>query len=294
MIQASDLARSGCKYLGTPYSQMDCQAFWEKMLADCGIKKDLGGSNSWYRFMMEHGWCGTPEECKKRFGSIPAGAALFIWEPVSEKTPEKFRHDGIGDLTHMGDYTALSGDEMVKIAEEAGVTKAGEYNFGNGAIHSSSSRGHVCTSKFAGKSISGGWNRVGLWDQIDYGETINAILGGHEIDIDKDIPPEPDTEKTAIVSAANGIPVKMRQSKDSKSKSYGIWDTIPCGSVVDVLESGEKWSKIRYRGKVGYMMSEFLVPAGNEFTAHIPHLTEDQAKALLSRYPGSWMVSEGA
>ena len=163
MIDAKDLARSGCKYLGTPYKTMDCQKFWEKMLEDCGLKMDLGGSNSWYRYIMEHGWCGTPEECKKEFGCVPQGATLFIREDVSESTPEQFRHDGIGDITHMGDYTAMTGAEMVQLATEAGVKDAAQYNHGDGAIHSSSSRGGVNTSKFAGKTIpNGGWNRVGL------------------------------------------------------------------------------------------------------------------------------------
>lgn len=54
---------------------MDCQKFVEKCLADVGIKKDLAGSNAWFRYMT---WTGTPEECKKKFGKVPAGAFLFI------------------------------------------------------------------------------------------------------------------------------------------------------------------------------------------------------------------------
>ena len=77
----------------------------------------------------------------KEFGSVPKGALLFIREDVSASTPGKFRSDGIGDITHMG-------------------VKTGR---GDGAIHSSHSRGCVCTSKFRDRTIpNGGWNRVGL------------------------------------------------------------------------------------------------------------------------------------
>ena len=62
----------------------------------------------------------------KQFGSVPKGALLFILEPVGPKTPAKFRDDGIGDVTHMGIVTGR----------------------GDGAIHSSGSRGCVATSKF--------------------------------------------------------------------------------------------------------------------------------------------------
>ena len=74
---ALTFAQQGDKYLDTPYSEMDCQKFYERMLADVGVKKDLKGSNAWYRAMD---WTGTPEECMKTFGQIPIGATLFIWQ----------------------------------------------------------------------------------------------------------------------------------------------------------------------------------------------------------------------
>ena len=62
MIDAKEFAKAGQKYLGTPYSTMDCQTFVERCMADCGLKKDLKGSNAWYR---EMDWTGTPEEWTK-------------------------------------------------------------------------------------------------------------------------------------------------------------------------------------------------------------------------------------
>ena len=57
MIQASELAKAGFRYLGRSYQEMDCQKFVEKCLSDIGIWKDLPGSNAWYRKMT---WRGTP------------------------------------------------------------------------------------------------------------------------------------------------------------------------------------------------------------------------------------------
>ena len=140
----------GDKYIGRTYSQMDCQAFVEQCLADAGLSVDLPGSNAWYRTMT---WVGTPEECRAMFGSIPVGAFLFILEQ-NGREPEKYKADGIGNASHIGLY----------IGRESG------------AIHSSYSRNGVCYSYFAGSTINGGWNRVGLWNELDYGETVNAIL----------------------------------------------------------------------------------------------------------------------
>ena len=140
----------GDKYLGRTYSQMDCQAFVEQCLADAGLRVDLTGSNAWYRTMT---WVGTPEECRDTFGSIPVGAFLYILEQ-NGREPEKYKADGIGNASHIGLYI---GRDL-------------------GAIHSSYSKNGVHYSYFAGSTINGGWNRVGLWNELDYGESVNAVL----------------------------------------------------------------------------------------------------------------------
>lgn len=190
---------------------MDCQAFVEKCLSDIGINVNLAGSNAWFRECRSNGFTGTPEECKAKYGSIPPGAFLFILKHDG-KEPTKYKSDGIGNASHIGIYT------------------------GDGAIHSSASRGCVCQSKFNGKSINGGWNMVGLWNRIDYG------TGGETL--------------TATVYASNGSSVNIRAKKD---KSSDRLDTVPVGTEVEVLEKGDTWSRVKYNGMTGYMMSSFLI-----------------------------------
>ena len=163
MIKAQEVVKASPRYLGTPYNELDCQAYVEAVLKDVGISVNLAGSNAWFREVKAHGWVGTPNECKAKYGSIPPGAFLFVLKQDG-KEPAKYQGDGIGNANHIGIYTGLSGEQMCAMG---GVTTA--YDFGNGAINSSKTRGFVCTSKFAGKAINGGWNMVGLWNKIDYG-----------------------------------------------------------------------------------------------------------------------------
>ena len=210
----------------------------------------------------------------KQFGSVPKGALLFILEPVGPKTPAKFRDDGIGDATHMGIVTGRN----------------------DGAIHSSSSRGCVATSKFAGKTIpNGGWNRVGLLPVFDYGNTVNWVLDHIGIGGTAEQPPQ-QTEKeeptmNVIIQAENGGSVKLRQSSDPKRSGYSIWEEIPSGTKAEVLKSGGEWSRIRVGNRTGWMMSKFLmaddssIPAEPELTKDDPVETDpvnDEAQALLS------------
>lgn len=255
---ASAMCDAALKYLGIAYSVMDCQAFVEKCMSDAGVSRNLAGSNTWYRQMT---WVGTPEECRKKFGLIPKGAFLYILEQDGGE-PEKYRKDGIGNASHIGLYTGMTADEMVlpmanqfgdKATRNAFVKKVA---FGDGAMHSSSTRKCVCTSKFAGKTISGGgWNRIGLWSAFSYGEAVDAILSGNT-----GMAEETETGgdgMTATVYTADGKTVKMRNSPTVSSNLY--WD-IPSGTIVTVLGEGDGiWTPIRYGGRDGFMMSRFLV-----------------------------------
>jgi len=262
MAAGKEIAQISPKYLGTPYSRMDCQAFVEKCLSDCGINKNLAGSNAWYRFLMKDGWVGTPEETTALFGQIPVGAFLFILERDGRE-PAKYQGDGIGNVSHIGLYTAMTGYEMVRIAENAGVIDAARYNYGNGAINSSSSRGAVATSKFAGKSINGGWNRVGLWKIIDYGEKVNAILNGGSSSVGGG-KGESMFATVVLPTGASGPTVNMRASTAMRdNKPIGVLiDRVPVGATVEVLSDVGQWCQIMYNGLTGWMMSNYLEYSG--------------------------------
>lgn len=252
MESAWEMAKAGCKYLGVPYEQKDCQAFVEACLKDVGIHKDLAGSNAWLREMT---WYGTPEACKQKFGEIPKGAFLYILEQDG-KEPAKYMGDGVGNASHIGIKTGMTGRQMIELGRaESGKAIADTLNKGDGAIHSSQSRGHVVTSTFKDKTIRGGWNCVGLWDKLDYGEKINAILRGSASEgtaRDESDIMTPIGEGT--VFAPTGTTVKMRARPSTGCARY--WD-VPIGEKVSILKTGD-WARIFWNGRPGYMKSEFI------------------------------------
>ena len=95
------------RYTGIPYSKLDCQAFVEEVLKDCGVRKPDGsvynwkGSNSMWRNALK--WKGTIEQCRTTFGSIPIGAWVFI---VKHDGGEKDKgyNDNEGNASHVGIY----------------------------------------------------------------------------------------------------------------------------------------------------------------------------------------------
>ena len=251
MVYASDLACGGCRYLGVPYSTMDCQAFVEKVLGDLGLRINLPGSNAWYRKMT---WVGTPDECRQKFGSIPPGAFLFILEQDGRE-PEKYKGDGIGNASHIGIYTAMTGNRMVEIARADGDYGAGAWNFGDGAINSSSSHAHVCTSAFSGKEIRGGWNRIGLWDKISYGVEIDVLLKyGSETSTGGEDMTGLDTIGRVRVTTSGGT-LNLRKEPNEDAK---ILTRIPNGTELEKTDGVTGWSRVTYGGQTGWVSDRFL------------------------------------
>lgn len=229
-IDAVAFSWAGDKFLGQRYEDIDCQKLVEKMMAEVGLRMDLGGSNSWYREITRNGWTGTPEECVRVFGCVPKGAILFILGDVGPGTPERFRHDGVGDATHMG-------------------VKTGR---GAGAIHSSKSRGGVVDSEFRDRTVpNGGWNRVGLYNRFDYGKSVNWMLDHIGIGEKKEEAPMREAETWS----ENGNPVNLRSAASVKADRLA---KVPVGQTVEVLMDDGEWSRVRWGKITGWMMSEFL------------------------------------
>ena len=275
MASGTEIADRSPKYLGVPYSTMDCQKYVEKVLADCGINKNLAGSNAWYRFVMQNGWVGTPEECKKTFGEIPIGAFLFILKQDGNE-PEQYKPDGIGNASHIGIYTGMTGAKMVELARQMGNPNGAKYNFGNGAMNSSNSRGYVCTSKFSGKSISGGWNRVGLWDKINYGGQVNQLLNGGGSSV------EPYQAK--VVDGR----LSLREQPNTNADRL-CW--IPDGTVVTVTDEAMDWAKTSYNGYTGWVMRKYLQPVGAD-SGETVAVGKKQLEAIYDQI-GDWLGLRG-
>ncbi len=232
-IPCETLAAVGYPLLGTPYRSMDCQAFIERCLKDCGLRIDLAGSNAWYRRMK---WRGTPEECRRVFGHIPPGAFLFILKKDG-KEPEKYRADGLGNAGHIGLKTGRA----------------------PGAIHSSASKGKVCESTFRDQSIKGGWNRVGLIPEVSYGKEVDERLEGAGAGEAEPVPLSTGACACPVtVFADNGYPVKLRKSFNPKSKAYRLWEKIPCGTTGICLEKRVDWCWCQFGSCVGWMMTKYL------------------------------------
>ena len=94
--QFAEQARNG-NYIGIPYTKLDCQAFVEKVLKDCGIQYNWRGSNHMWRNAL------SEKHEITDIDKIPVGAWLFN---VQRDGGEKKRgySDNEGNAKHVGIY----------------------------------------------------------------------------------------------------------------------------------------------------------------------------------------------
>lgn len=86
-----------CGLIGTPYRELDCQAFVEEVLKRAGLKiiNYRGSNHMWRELVCERRWIVNND--------IPIGALVFI---VRFDGGEKKRgyNDAMGNATHVGIY----------------------------------------------------------------------------------------------------------------------------------------------------------------------------------------------
>ena len=62
-------------------------------------------------------------------------------------------------------------------------------------------------------------------------------------------------EQTVTIRAPGGSTVNLRKHQDRGS---ALVDRIPIGETVTLEYQGDEWSRVRYKGKTGYVMTEYL------------------------------------
>lgn len=110
----------------------------------------------------------------------------------------------------------------------------------------------------------GAWRYAGELSLVDYD------------DYSPEAPADPVLYR-ATITADNDFPVRLRSGPSIK---YEILCQVDQGTVVDVLETGNGWSKIRVGSATGWMMNQFLRQQGGVLAATVTVNRADLEAAL--------------
>ena len=76
----------------------------------------------------------------------------------------------------------------------------------------------------------------------------------------------------AMVYTPNGGSLKFR-AKASTAASVVVYDNIPYGTVIEIISYGSTWCTARYKGRTGYVMTEYLFFASSPVASATPRPT---------------------
>lgn len=92
----------------------------------------------------------------------------------------------------------------------------------------------------------------GDWLLVTDGD-LTGYVAARYIEIIEDKPVDPETGVATVKTAGSAL--NMRQSPSTSAK---VITKIANGSTVTVVEKGEKWTKVKYNGKTGYVSTQYL------------------------------------
>ena len=82
----------------------------------------------------------------------------------------------------------------------------------------------------------------------------------------------------ATAKAADSGSINLRSGP---SKAAGRIDRVPSGSTIHVLEEGTDWHRVRYEGKEGYMMAQYIHRQTDESTDTVSIILPKEAARAL-------------
>lgn len=92
----------------------------------------------------------------------------------------------------------------------------------------------------------------GDWLLVTDGKT-EGYVAARYIEIIEDKPVDPETGVATVKTSGSAL--NMRKSPSTSAERV---TRIPNGSTVTVVEKGEKWTKVKYNGKTGYVSTQYL------------------------------------
>ncbi len=235
------------------YDELDCQAFIEQCVKDCGGRMAYAGSNDMARNAIV--WMGTIANAKAE-GKLVPGAGLMIHEDDESGLPAKYKGDGLGDFSHVGLYV---GKNALEDVDKKGKRRKCD------VVHSSSSMGRV-----AGSTLANGWTHLVLFKDMDYGMDATGLTLGAEAEAilndetaqtgkvlnnEGELVDAPE-QSYVLVTSANGGDVRIRERPERGAITKY---SAPVGTRLLVMGEKNGYLRVMYKGKARWIDKKFTV-----------------------------------
>ena len=133
------------------------------------------------------------------------------------------------------------------------------------------------------------------WSRVKYGDKVGYVMTKFLADTTATPAPSTPAPGNTLqcygkVTTANGRPLNMRSGP---AITYGRIASIKNGGVVEVYDKGAVWSRIKYNGTFGYVMSQYLTFSAERPSENPDPVIPSGAKAQVTTTAGSLNMRAG-
>ena len=183
-----------------------------------------------------------PSTSYSKLGSFSKNDSVSIVELEPVKNWHKIWYKG--DMAYV--YAKYVNTQSAPTVEATGVITASVLNIRSGPSTSYSILGQFKKGNevnITKLNYSSNWHQILYKDSVAYIHSSYVKTGE-----------EGDTED-AVYASVNASALNFREGA---STSYKVIDTLKRGDIVQVLEQGSSWYKVKYGGRTGYMYAKYL------------------------------------
>lgn len=133
------------------------------------------------------------------------------------------------------------------------------------------------------------------WSRVKYGDKVGYVMTKFLADTTATPAPSTPAPGNTLqcygkVTTANGGGLNMRSGP---ATTYGRIASIKNGGVVEVYDKGAVWSRIKYNGTFGYVMSQYLTFSAERPSENPDPVIPSGAKAQVNTTAGSLNMRDG-
>lgn len=253
IVDAKPAYKNGASSL----TECDCIGMDKYAYRECGVSFSTSGTNYTIRNQVED------IHDVKSASDLSVGDVVFKYRKPGESgydLPAKYKPGGnqyngdINDYYHIGTVKSVSPLQIIHMTTPTAKTD----------------------TKIGKWAVAAKWKAQYIMDDTPTPEPAPD-------------PPMPDPDPVYDTAIVGNVEIDKRQNvnlRSRPSKLSKLIDRVPCGDAVTVLEAGDKWTKVRWNGKIGYMMSRYLIYDSVEFVSVlIPNVTMGEAESIKRTYP---------
>ena len=245
MITGKQLVDEYRKTIGKyNYDQRDCIGSIWKILEKYGAKTDLVGSNWFARHELRN--MRPLTDRSQLFDGCAVLKTRLLGESGYDLPPRYISDADLIDYNHIG-----IGTDQGEILDST--------RYMSGGIYVRNGPG-VSTAGIGPNS----WDIIGEFEDVDYTGMVYDVPGGDAM--------------VGYINLPKDSNVKFRITPSTDSQWYG---RINGGEAVEIVSDSGEWTRIRYGGNDGYVMSKFITTDASAQPDPMPPDVQDVDRAAL-------------